>query len=59
MPQNWGEFKAYLEAHGVKDEDEINYIDWSGHGGPPNIEWDYDFHPRGVAVPHRQLRAWG
>jgi hypothetical protein len=37
MPRNWGEFKAAVEAMGVKDADHIRYIDWSGNGGPPEI----------------------
>lgn len=42
MPQNWGEFKAALEALGVKDSDGIRYIDWSGHGSPPEVYRDED-----------------
>ena len=26
---SWGEFKAWVEAHGIADSDPINYIDFS------------------------------
>lgn len=40
MPNNWGEFKAALDALGVKDSDGIRWIDWSGSGDPPEVVRD-------------------
>jgi len=36
----WGEFKAWVETHGIKDTDEIEWIDvvWPR---PENLEIDY------------------
>ena len=25
----WGEFKAWMEAQGVRDDEEIRYMDWA------------------------------
>lgn len=37
-PMTWGEFKAFLHSKGVKDEDEIGYIDVSLPGTHHDVE---------------------
>lgn len=37
VPLTWGEWKAWVAAHGVKDTDPIRYIDC---GAPREVAWE-------------------
>jgi hypothetical protein len=44
----WGEFKAFVEARGVVDADEVEYIDFNWK--PYEVEFDNDVEPRRFSV---------
>ena len=38
LPDTWGKFKRAVERLGVKDEDELRFIDWSSGNSPRLFE---------------------
>lgn len=40
----WGEFKKWVEDRGVKDEHEINFMDWSHE--PNQLDWAETEEPK-------------
>ena len=46
----WQEFKAAVDALGVKDTDEMWFIDWSGGDSPSRFDDDADHKGIGVAI---------
>lgn len=46
----WSEFKAVVESAGIRDDDEIDYIDFSDHGAPPHLLVVSETAPRQVVI---------
>jgi len=40
----WGEFKAWMEDHGVQDSDKVSYIDFSDY--PTRVDrYEHQYEP--------------